>query len=203
MRKLALALIGLITMFGLSCPVSAATKYASTLRDEKPAGFPTATIAGGCFWCVEHTMRKLEGVLYTRTGYMGGSQETATYQDVSTGDTHHAEVVEVTFDPARLSYADLIRHFMIQAHDPTQKNRQGVDVGPQYRSVIFTHDADQDKDARAVIAALNKDGKIVTEITPAQTFWQAEDYHQRYYETYEKVNGRKHIRVLLKEKALP
>ncbi len=190
-------------MIGFSCPVSAATPYASTLRPEKPAGYPVAVLGGGCFWCVEHTMLKLEGVLYSRSGYMGGDLDNPSYEDVSTGKTGHAEVVEITYDPKIISYPDLIRHFMIQAHDPTQKNRQGVDVGTQYRSVIFTNDATQAKEAKAVIDDLNKDGKIVTELAPATTFWQAEDYHQHYYETYEKINGRKHIRVLLKEAGSP
>lgn len=190
-------------MFGLSCPAFAGSEYAHTLRPEKPAGYPTAILGGGCFWCVEHTILKQEGVLFTRVGYMGGTIDNPSYEQVSTGNTGHAEVVEVTYDPKILPYPDLIRLFLTQAHDPTQKDRQGVDVGTQYRSVIFTQDDAQARDAKAVIAALNTDGKIVTEITPAQTFWQAEDYHQRYYDTYEKVNGRKHIRVLMKEKALP
>ncbi len=186
-------------MFGLSCPVGAATQYASTLKDHKPAGYPTAVLAGGCFWCVEHTMRKLEGVVYTRVGYMGGKGEKPDYADVSTGRTGHAEVIEVTFDPKILTYDAVIRHFMTEAHDPTQKDHQGVDVGTQYRSGIFTQDAQQEAIARAVIKDLDKEGKIVTEIVPAQTFWEAEAYHQRYYENYEKVNGRKHIRVIMKE----
>ncbi len=186
-------------MFGLSCPALAGSDYASTLRSEKPAGYPVATFAGGCFWCVEHTMLKREGVLYTRVGYTGGTLDHPTYEQVSTGDTGHAEAVEITYDPKIVSYPDLVRYFMTTAHDPTQKNRQGVDVGTQYRSAIFTHSATQAKEAKDVIAALNTDRKIVTEVTPATTFWQAEDYHQRYYDTYEKVNGRKHIRVLLKE----
>jgi peptide-methionine (S)-S-oxide reductase len=191
-------------MFGLfsgSCPVNAATPYASTLVETKPDGFPTAVLGGGCFWCVEHTMRKIEGVKFTRVGYEGGGMDNPNYDQVSTGRTGHAEVVEVTFDPAQISYHDLLVKFMTDAHDPTQLNKQGVDEGTQYRSVIYTLDDEQAKTAKDVVAELQPrfKNKIVTDIEPSTEFWTGEDYHQRYYEKYEARTGEQHIRVKLKE----
>jgi methionine-S-sulfoxide reductase len=107
------------------------------LMTAKPEGYPSVTLAGGCFWCTESEYRALDGVLFTRVGYMGGDLDSPSYQDITTGKTGHAEVVEVTYDPDKISYEDLLTFFFTKAHDPTQLNRQGVDVGTQYRSAIF------------------------------------------------------------------
>jgi peptide-methionine (S)-S-oxide reductase len=143
----------------------------------------TATFGAGCFWGVEAAFRRLAGVLSTRVGYAGGAMRNPTYQDVCSDTTGHAEVVEVTFDPAVISYHDLLTVFW-ENHDPTTKDRQGPDVGIQYRSVIFFHSAEQEAEAKLSRDAAQKNFKrpIVTEIVPAQTFWAAEDYHQQYLE---------------------
>ena len=142
-----------------------------------------ATFAAGCFWGVEAAFRQVEGVTATRVGYTGGSVPNPTYEQVCTDRTGHAEAVEVTFDPARVSYDDLLDLFW-SSHNPTTRNRQGFDVGSQYRSGIFFHSPDQEAAARAsrerVQATLGR--PIVTEITPASEFYEAEDYHQQYLE---------------------
>jgi peptide-methionine (S)-S-oxide reductase len=144
-----------------------------------------ATFGAGCFWGVEAAYRQLPGVLSTRVGYLGGTMQNPTYRDVCSGRTGHAEVVEVTYDPARLTYDDLLTVFW-ENHDPTTLNRQGPDVGEQYRSAIFYHDDEQKAAAEASKAERDRSGKyrrpIVTEITPASTFYEAEDYHQQYLE---------------------
>ena len=144
-----------------------------------------ATFAAGCFWGVEAAFRELEGVTATRVGYTGGHADDPSYKQVCGGRTGHAEAVEVTYDPARVSYDDLLRVFW-EVHDPTQRNRQGPDIGTQYRSAIFYHDPEQEAAARASKERLEQSGvhkrPIVTEIVPAQTFYQAEDYHQQYLE---------------------
>ncbi len=142
-----------------------------------------ATFGAGCFWGVEAAFRRLAGVASTRVGYAGGDKRNPTYKDVCTDTTGHAEVVEVTFDPAVISYHDLLNVFW-ENHDPTTRNRQGPDVGRQYRSVIFVHSPEQEIEARASRDATQKNVKrpIVTEIVPAQEFWAAEDYHQQYLE---------------------
>jgi peptide-methionine (S)-S-oxide reductase len=145
----------------------------------------TATFGAGCFWGVEATFRRMPGVTDTAVGYAGGHMPHPTYKDVCTDNTGHAEVVQVTFDPAEISYDDLLNVFW-ETHDPTQLNRQGPDVGTQYRSVIFTHSPEQAEAARKSKAALEAAGKfgrpIATEIVPAATFYRAEEYHQRYLE---------------------
>jgi len=144
----------------------------------------TAILGGGCFWCVEAAIQQLEGVHSVRSGYMGGQLANPTYQQVCGGRTGHVEVAEVTFDPDVISYSDLL-HVFFTLHDPTTLNRQGNDVGEQYRSVIFYRDEEQKKAAEAVIAELTRekafDKPIVTAIEPASTFWVAEDYHQDYF----------------------
>jgi peptide-methionine (S)-S-oxide reductase len=144
-----------------------------------------ATFGAGCFWGVEAAYRQVPGVLSTRVGYLGGTMENPTYRDVCSGTTGHAEVVEVTYDPSRLTYDDLLTIFW-ENHDPTTLNRQGPDVGVQYRSAIFYHDDEQKKAAEASKAERDHSGRyrkpIVTEITPASTFYEAEDYHQQYLE---------------------
>jgi peptide-methionine (S)-S-oxide reductase len=143
----------------------------------------TATFAAGCFWGVEADFRKLEGVTGTRVGYTGGTVDNPTYQQVCSDRTGHAEAVEVTFDPDKISYEQLLDVFWM-AHDPTQVNRQGPDFGSQYRTAIFVHDDDQKIAAtRSKAEAQARFRKsIATEITPASDFWEAEDYHQRYLE---------------------
>jgi peptide-methionine (S)-S-oxide reductase len=144
-----------------------------------------ATFGAGCFWGVEVAFRQVPGVTDAVAGYLGGTLPNPTYKDVCTGQTGHAEVVEVTYDPDRVSYDDLLNVFW-SSHDPTTMNRQGPDVGTQYRSAIFYHDENQRQAAVASKEALSNSGRfprsIVTEITPTSTFYRAEEYHQRYLE---------------------
>ena len=146
-----------------------------------------ATFGAGCFWGVEAAFRSLKGVIETSVGYMGGTFENPTYEDVCTDRTGHAEVVEVVYDPSVVSYDELLNVFW-NIHDPTLLNRQGPDVGTQYRSVIFYHTEEQEVAARVSKARLQKSGtykrEIVTEIESATTFWRAEEYHQRYFEKH-------------------
>ncbi len=148
-----------------------------------------ATFGAGCFWGVELAFRKVEGVSDVAVGYAGGQLPDPTYRDVCSGRTGHAEVVEVDYDPAKVSYLQLLEVFWA-SHDPTTPNRQGPDVGTQYRSAIFTHDAEQQAEALASKAEHDAGGRlhrpIVTEITPTARFYRAEEYHQRYLEK----NGR-------------
>lgn len=143
----------------------------------------TATFAAGCFWGVEESFRQVPGVLETAVGYLGGHTANPTYKDVCTDETGHAEVVQVAFDPSKVSYDKLLDVFW-SAHDPTTLNRQGPDIGTQYRSAIFFHSPDQARQARASKEKVQASGKfrrpVVTEITPASTFYPAEDYHQKY-----------------------
>jgi peptide-methionine (S)-S-oxide reductase len=149
-----------------------------------PAAPGTAVFAGGCFWGVEAVFEHLIGVIDVVSGYAGGSAESARYDLVGTGSTGHAEAVQVTFDPARITYGQLLQVFFSVAHDPTELNRQGPDVGPQYRSAIFYADEEQARVARAYIAQLSKAGlftrPIVTEMSALRKFYPAEAYHQDY-----------------------
>jgi peptide-methionine (S)-S-oxide reductase len=144
----------------------------------------TATFAAGCFWGVESVFEQVPGVTSTTVGYTGGTTEHPSYEQVCSHTTGHAEAVEVTFDPERVSYEQLLDIFF-NNHNPTTKDRQGWDVGTQYRSAIFFHDRDQEIAALRAKATLEASGKfrkpIVTEIVPAATFWPAEEYHQKYY----------------------
>jgi peptide-methionine (S)-S-oxide reductase len=144
-----------------------------------------ATLAGGCFWCLESVFNRLRGVESAVSGYMGGHTLDPTYRDICNGDTGHAEVVQVTFDPDVIAYRDLLEVFFA-LHDPTQLNRQGNDVGTQYRSAIFCHTPEQKTEAAAVIAELAAarafGAPIVTAVVDAETFYPAEDYHQGYFE---------------------
>ena len=144
----------------------------------------TATLAGGCFWCLEAVFDELRGVESVESGYAGGQKENPSYREVCNGTTGHAEVVQVKFDPAVLSYKDLLNVFFA-IHDPTTLNRQGADVGTQYRSAIFHHDKAQKRTAEELIAELNAqhiwDKPIVTQVAPFDKFYVAEDYHQEYF----------------------
>lgn len=149
-----------------------------------------ATFAAGCFWGVESKFRSIPGVVSTRVGYMGGHTQSPTYKEVCTGTTGHAEVIEVTFDPAVISYDSLLDVFW-QLHDPTTLNRQGPDFGTQYRSAVFYHSAEQQERALAKKQFFNQHGvfhnDVVTEITPAGEFYAAEEYHQCYLEKQGRV----------------
>jgi peptide-methionine (S)-S-oxide reductase len=144
-----------------------------------------ATFGAGCFWGVELTFAQMPGVIETAVGYEGGKLDNPSYQDVCTDRTGHAEVVEVTFDPAKITYEQLLDQFF-SLHDPTQLNRQGPDWGTQYRSAVFYHSPEQKAAAEAVIARLTAEHRftkpIVTQVVPANTFWRAEEYHQKYLE---------------------
>lgn len=143
-----------------------------------------ATLGGGCFWCLEAVFQDLKGVLQVKSGYTGGLPPNPTYEQVCSGRTGHAEVVQVTFDPAVISYKGILEVFFV-IHDPTTLNRQGADTGTQYRSVIFFHTPDQQATAQQVIKELETaqlwNGTIVTEVTPLKAFFPAEVYHQNYY----------------------
>ena len=146
-----------------------------------------AILAGGCFWGMQDLFRRLEGVVSTRVGYAGGALENPTYNDIKTGKTGHAEALQVVFDPARISYYNLLL-FFFQMHDPTTKNRQGNDIGTQYRSSIFALDDEQAKVAQEVIRQIDASGRwpsaVTTEIVSAGPFYAAEEYHQDYLEKH-------------------
>ncbi len=160
---------------------------------DKALSADKATFAAGCFWGIEVAYRRLPGVTATRVGYTGGSDPNPSYESVCSGQTGHAESVEVTFDPARIEYDDLLEVFWT-IHDPTQVDRQGYDVGTQYRSAIFTHSPEQEAAVRASMARLAaanpNSGEIATEIAPAGLFHMAEDYHQQYMEKRGQRSGR-------------
>lgn len=146
--------------------------------------FEKATFGAGCFWGVEEAFQKVPGIVSTAVGFMGGTVENPSYRDVCTGRTGHAEVVEVVYDPTVVRYENLL-HVFWTVHDPTTLNRQGPDVGTQYRSVIFYHTPEQEAAARESKEQIGRSGKfrreIVTAIEPASTFWRAEEYHQQYF----------------------
>lgn len=144
----------------------------------------TATFGAGCFWCVEAVFQELDGVMSVSSGYMGGAVKNPTYKEVCTGQTGHAEVARIIYDPAKISFADLLEVFW-KTHDPTTLNRQGADVGTQYRSVVFYHSEEQKIEAESYKKKLDQSGAwdkpLVTEISPAEIFYEAEEYHQNYY----------------------
>jgi peptide-methionine (S)-S-oxide reductase len=146
--------------------------------------YQAATLGGGCFWCLEAVYEQLEGVEKVVSGYAGGTVRNPSYREVCTGTTGHAEVVQIAFDPEVISYREILDVFF-DIHDPTTRNRQGADVGTQYRSVVFYHSAEQKETARQVIAELESEKRwrrpIVTEVEPLEAFYEAEDYHQGYY----------------------
>jgi peptide-methionine (S)-S-oxide reductase len=152
--------------------------------DDHSSGFEVATLGGGCFWCTEAVFTELKGVEKVESGYSGGKKPAPSYDEVCSGDTGHAEVVQVTFDPKVISYEDLLRIFFT-VHDPTTRNRQGADVGTQYRSVVFYHNQQQKEAVERIIKEINEakiwDKQTVTEVVPFTAFYKAEDYHQEYF----------------------
>lgn len=176
--------------------ISCNSSQFKTMNETKNAAHPltppqatnldTATFGAGCFWCVEAIFQQVNGVISVESGYMGGTVNNPTYRDVCSGLTGHAEVCQIIYDPSTVSYEDLLEIFW-QTHDPTTLNRQGADVGTQYRSVIFYHTDYQKQQAEYFKSKLNTekvfDNPVVTEITPASTFYKAEDYHQNYYQS--------------------
>lgn len=153
------------------------------MQDFKAGELQVAIFGAGCFWSVEEEFRKMEGIMATEVGYSGGRTRNPSYEAVCTGITGHAEVVRIIYDPSRVSYEELLQYFW-RMHDPTTPNRQGWDIGEQYRSVIFFHTPEQEQAARTLMDQLDRSGKfanpIVTEIKPAEEFWRAEEYHQKY-----------------------
>ncbi len=154
------------------------------MAEPKPPRAEVATLAGGCFWCLQPLFQDLQGVAKVECGYAGGHVKDPSYEDVCTDTTGHAEAIQVTFDPAVITYADLL-HIFFTVHDPTTLNRQGADTGTQYRSAIFYHAAEQKAAAEATIRELEAqkvwDDPIVTEVAPLTDFYRAEEYHQDYY----------------------
>jgi len=180
-----------VTFITLSAAIKAGAQPANTPKavPEPAAGQrETATLAGGCFWGMQEILRHVPGVVETRVGYTGGETPNADYEQVETGHTGHAESIEVTFDPSKISFADLLEKYFFKMHDPTTRNRQGNDIGTQYRSAIFYHSEAQRQTAEAIKAKVDKSGfwksPIVTEIVPATAFYPAEEYHQDYLQKH-------------------
>jgi peptide-methionine (S)-S-oxide reductase len=174
--------LSIVPMLASCEPAKKTMTHQSTKMPEIPAGAETATLGAGCYWCIEAAYRQLDGVYSVTSGFMGGSVRNPTYPQVCEGTTGHAEVVQVVFDPEKISYGKILNWFW-KLHDPTTLNRQGADSGTQYRSVIFHHSEAQKKTAEVSKAAAAKDfsDPIVTEITKADTFYPAPQDHQDYY----------------------
>lgn len=181
-------LFNLFLLIAINLAVSMKTNAEQEERNTTEASvekYEKATFAGGCFWCMEAPFDVLDGVLSTTSGYIGGNTEDPTYEEISTGQTGHTEAVEIVYDPSKVTYPELLKVFW-ENIDPTTVNRQFADVGTQYRTGIFYHSEEQKKFAEASKAELEKskkyEGSIVTEITPASSFYKAEEYHQDYYQ---------------------
>ncbi len=201
LRRL-LRTLGALPLIALSActPSDAATPLPNALADTPLAtakGAETAALAGGCFWGVQAVFQHVKGVTRVISGYSGGAKETAEYYKVSSGTTGHAESVQITYDPSRITYGQLLRVFFSVAHDPTELNRQGPDTGPQYRSAIFYVNAEQKRVAQAYIAQLDAartfSRPLATQVVPLQAFYPAEEYHQDYvvknpYQPYIVIN---------------
>jgi peptide-methionine (S)-S-oxide reductase len=181
-RIVGLALVSLVCVAGRPLAASDFPDPAQDIQGVK--GKQTAIVAGGCFWCTEAVFEHIAGVEDVISGYSGGDKATANYEAVSTGKTKHAESVEITYDPAKISYGQILKVFFEVAHDPTQLNRQGPDHGPQYRSEIFYMNPDQERVARAYIKQLEQakvfDKPIVTQLAPFEAFYVAEVHHQNF-----------------------
>jgi peptide-methionine (S)-S-oxide reductase len=194
MRRVLAATAGVVVLTGVAVAAPAASSQGSARREggprkmktgvSIPKGKEAATLAGGCFWCVEAIFEGLKGVETVTPGYAGGHVSSPTYKQVCGGDTGHAEAVRIIFDPTKVSYADLLRIFFT-THDPTTQDRQGADVGTQYRSAVFTHSQEQARIAKEVVAEIGKAklyaNPIVTEVTPFTSFYAAEEYHRDYF----------------------
>lgn len=190
LRTASVAVMAALGALVLTCAAQSAEKQEKTRMPKEPMSQVTdteaklATFGAGCFWCVEAVFQRLDGVLAVESGYAGGVVDNPTYKQVCTGATGHAEVCQIRYDPAKISFDELLEVFW-KTHDPTTLNRQGADVGTQYRSVIFYHDQEQRQQAELRKEQLNKSGAwkspIVTEISPLTRFFKAEDYHQNYF----------------------
>lgn len=183
-------MIGLLTLITISCQSKEKeqeqliSEIKEPIKMEVEKGLEIATFGGGCFWCTEAIFLELDGVKKVESGYIGGKTENPTYEEVSTGTTGHAEATQITFDPNKISFGELLEIFFA-THDPTTLNRQGADIGTQYRSEIFYHNEEQKKLAEDYIKLLDREntfGKpVVTKVSPAGKFYVAENYHQNYY----------------------
>jgi peptide-methionine (S)-S-oxide reductase len=204
MKIIASLVLILVALIGWQTRASAGLPIAESIMSEKPQSYPSITLAGGCFWCIESEFRSLEGIKHTRVGYSGGHLDNPTYHDITTGRTGHAEAVVLTYDPKVLPLKKILYYFFEIAHDPTTLNRQGVDKGTQYRSTIFYQNDHEKKLVQKVIDDVDRKKvykkKIVTTLEPIATFWDGEDYHQQYYEKYEEETGQEHMRVFIKKK---
>jgi len=184
MQKLALILLLSISMIACAGDGSNTALNDHNNQIDNMNNLEIATLGAGCFWCVEAIFQNLDGVEKVESGYSGGSVKNPAYREVCNGTTGHAEVVQVYFDPSKISFAEILEVFF-ETHNPTTLNKQGADVGTQYRSAVFFHSPEQEKTANTAIAAANESGNwadpIVTEVTAFNTFYPAEDYHQDYY----------------------
>jgi peptide-methionine (S)-S-oxide reductase len=189
--KAFIAILGFCTVFACNSEKKYKTMSSSLINAAGTEKTDTATFATGCFWCTEAIFEQLNGVLKVTSGYSGGHVANPTYKEVCTGETGHAECVQVVYEPEKISYDELLEVFF-EVHDPTSLNRQGADVGTQYRSAIFYHNNEQKEKAEYYTNELNKSGAynkpIVTEIAAATKFYPAEDYHQEYYENNKNSN---------------
>jgi peptide-methionine (S)-S-oxide reductase len=189
--KAFITILGFCTLFACNSEKKYKTMSASLINTQGGEQTDTATFGTGCFWCTEAIFEELNGVLKVTSGYTGGTVNNPTYKEVCTGETGHAEAVQVVYEPAKISYDELLEVFF-EVHDPTSLNRQGADVGTQYRSAIFYHNAAQKQKAEYYKNELNKSGaydkQIVTEIASVSKFYPAEDYHQEYYENNKNSN---------------
>lgn len=189
--KALLSIFSFCTLFACNSEKSYTAMSASLMNSTTNEQTDTATFGTGCFWCTEAVFEQLNGVLSVTSGYSGGQTANPTYKEVCTGETGHAECVQVVYEPAKITYDELLEVFF-QVHDPTSLNRQGADVGTQYRSAIFYHNPEQKQKAEYYKDALNKSGAynkpIVTDIAPFSKFYTAENYHQEYYELNKNTN---------------
>ena len=201
--------IGMINLISCAQPAkkdkmitpTSTSKQETTATNTSPANTETATFANGCFWCTEAIFEQLDGVISATSGYTGGHTKNPTYKEICTGETGHAECLQIVYDPAKISFDELLEVFW-ETHDPTTLNRQGGDVGTQYRSGIFYHNEEQKQKASKYKAELDKSGAfdhpIVTEITAFSTFYPAENYHQEYFENNE--NNNPYCKVVIRPK---